>query len=529
MSAVSLFELVLLLVGAALILSLAAMRLHLPAAAALVVGGMALALIPTLPPFTMDSDLILVLFLPPLLMGSAYFTVWRDFKAQIRPILLLSVGAVVFTTLVVGIVARLMMPSLPWAACFALGAIVSPPDAVAAKAVLQRLSLPERLVTILEGESLVNDASGLVIYKFAVVAALTGSFSATDAAQAFVWLVVGGIGLGLVSGLLWTELVRRLNDPSTIIVSSFLGAWSSYILAERFHASGVLATVACGLVVGIRSHTVLNANVRVQAAAVWSLVTFVMEALVFVLIGLALRGVLHRGGDGEMSQVSDRMPMALAITAAVVLARFAWIGLNLYLPMLYSPQRRATRVPAGVPIVLGWAGMRGVVTLTAALALPLDFPGRDTILFASFVVILFTVLVQGTTLAPLILGLKLTRAGPSEGALMNLNETRIAVTEAGLVSLQSILVAESGEVMHPRLIDMYQRKIRAMSRLRDEGFAAIESERSDHFTAALGALATSRQTLLKLHRERKIHDSVLRTIEGELDLEELRLMRAAEK
>jgi CPA1 family monovalent cation:H+ antiporter len=274
---------------------------------------------------------------------------------------------------------------------------------------------------------------------------------------------------------------------------------------------------------------VLNATVRVQAAAVWSLVTFVMEALVFVLIGLALRGVLHRGGDGEMSQVSDRMPMALAITAAVVLARFVWIGLNLYLPMLYSPQRRATRVPAGVPIVLGWAGMRGVVTLTAALALPLDFPGRDTILFASFVVILFTVLVQGTTLAPLILGLKLTRAGPSEGALMNLNETRIAVTEAGLVSLQSILVAESGEVMHPRLIDMYQRKIRAMSRLRDEGFAAIESERSDHFTAALGALATSRQTLLKLHRERKIHDSVLRTIEGELDLEELRLMRAAEK
>ena len=529
MSAVSLFELVLLLVGAALVLSLAATRLHLPAAVALVLGGMVLALIPNLPAFTMDPDLILVLFLPPLLMGSAYFTVWRDFKAQLRPILLLSVGAVVFTTIVVGLVAKLMMPSLPWPACFALGAIVSPPDAVAAKAVLQRLSLPERLVTILEGESLVNDASGLVLYKFAVAAALTGSFSASEAGSAFVWLTIGGVAIGLLSGYLWTEVVRRLHDVPTIIVSSFLGSWLSYILAEQVHASGVLATVACGLVVGIRSHTVLNANVRVQSAAVWSLVTFVMEALVFVLIGLALRGVLHRGGDGEMSAVSNRLPMALAVTAAVVLARFVWIGLNIYGPRLLSfRRRRRERVPHAAPIVLGWAGMRGVVTLMAALALPLDFPGRDTILFASFIVILFTVLVQGTTLAPLILSLKLTRASMAEGGLLNVNEARIAVTEAGLASLQTILVTGTGEVMHPRLIDMYERKIRAMSRLRDEGLAAIETERTDHFAAAIGALTTSRDALIALHRERKIHDSVLRAIEGELDLEELRLMRAAE-
>ena len=528
MSAVSLFELVLLLVGAALVLSLAATRLHLPAAVALVLGGMVLALIPNLPAFTMDPDLILVLFLPPLLMGSAYFTVWRDFKAQLRPILLLSVGAVVFTTLVVGLVAKLMMPSLPLAACFALGAIVSPPDAVAAKAVLQRLSLPERLVTILEGESLVNDASGLVLYKFAVAAALTGMFSASEAGSAFVWLTVGGVAIGLLSGWGWTEVVRRLHDVPTIIVSSFLGSWLSYILAEQLHASGVLATVACGLVVGMRSHTVLNANVRVQSAAVWSLVTFVMEALVFVLIGLALRGVLHRGGDGEMSAVSNRLPMALAVTAAVVLARFLWIGINIYGPRLLSFRRKRERVPAAVPIVLGWAGMRGVVTLMAALALPLNFPGRDTILFASFIVILFTVLVQGTTLAPLILAMGLTRPAIAEGSFLNANEARIAVHEAGLASLETILVTGTGEVMHPRLIDMYQRKIRAMSRLRDEGLAAIETERTDHFAAAIGALTTSRDALITLHRERKIHDSVLRAIEGELDLEELRLMRAAE-
>ena len=529
MSAVSLFELVLLLVGAALVLSLAAARLHLPPAAALVVGGMVLALTPHLPAVTIDPDLIMVLFLPPLLMASAYFTVWRDFKAQLRPILLLSVGAVVFTTAVVGAVAKLMVPGLPWAACFALGAIVSPPDAVAAKAVLQRLALPERLVTILEGESLVNDASGLVLYKFAVAAALTGMFSASQAGTAFVWLAIGGVAIGLASGWLWTETVKRLHDVPTIIVSSFLGSWLSYILAEQVHASGVLATVACGLVVGIRSHTVLNANVRVQSSAVWSLVTFVLEALVFVLIGLALRGVLHRGGDGEMSVVSNRLPMALAVTAAVVLARFVWIGLNIYGPRLVSWRGRPHEpVPHAVPIVLGWAGMRGVVTLTAALALPLTFPGRDTILFAAFVVILFTVLVQGTTLAPLILWLKLTRSTRVEGGFLDVVAARLAVAEAGLGSLEAILVPDTGAVMHPRLIDMYQRKIRAMSRLRDEGLAAIETERSDHFAAALGAVTTSRDALIKLHHERKIHDSVLRTIEGELDLEELRLMRAAE-
>ena len=529
MSAVSLFELVLLLVGAALVLSLLATRLRLPPAAALVVGGMVLALIPNLPAFTIDPDLTMVVFLPPLLMSSAYSTVWRDFKAELAPILIMSVGAVVFTTAVVGVVAKLMMPWMPWAACFTLGAIVSPPDAVAAKAVLQRLTLPERVVTILEGESLVNDASGLVLYKFAVAATLTGMFSATQAGTAFVWLAAGGIGIGLLFGWAWTEIIKRLRDVPTILVSSFLGSWASYILAEQLHASGVLATVACGLVVGIRSHTVLNANARVQAAAVWSIVTFVMEALVFVLIGLALRGVLHRSGGGEMTAVSNRLPMALAVTAAVVVARFVWIAANVYLPRLASTTlRRHNPIQAAVPIVLGWAGMRGVVTLLVALALPLDFPGRDAILFAAFVVILFTVLVQGTTLAPLIVALKLTRNPAGEGALMNVNETRIAVTEAGLAALEVILVAETGEIMHPRLIDMYQRKIRAMSRLRDEGREAIETERTDHFAAALGALTTSRATLIRLHRERKIHDSVLRTIEGELDLEELRLMRAAE-
>ena len=525
MTSVALFELVLALVAAALGLSLAAGRLHLPPATALVLGGMVLALFPGIPAFNLDPDLIMVLFLPPLLLASAYDTVWRDFKAQLRPILLLSVGAVAFTTFVVGLVAKVVAPGLPWAAAFALGAIVSPPDAVAAKAVLQRLRLPERLVTILEGESLVNDASGLVLYKFAVAAALTGSFSVAKAGASFVWLAIGGILVGVGWGYLWTVIFRRVQDGRMIIAASFLGAWLSYLSAEAMGASGVLATVASGCVVGLRSHESLTAHVRIQAAAVWSLAVFVLEALVFVLIGLALRGVLHRNG-GDLSAVSDSLPLALAVTAAVVVSRFAWIYPAIYLPRLLSPRVRTRdpAPPASVPIVIGWAGMRGVVTLAAALALPLSFPGRDTILFASFVVILFTVVIQGTTLGPLIVALRLKPPPPRAGQFLGLTETRIAVDEAALAALEEILADGSGEPLHPRLIDSYRRRLRAMSRLRDEG-EELEIERRDHFAAALVAVTSGRGALIRLHRERKIHDSVLRTIEGELDLEELRLMR----
>lgn len=233
MPAVTLFELVLFLLVAALALSLAAERVRLPPAVALVLGGMALALVPRLPALDLDPDLIMVAFLPPLLLASAYFTVWRDFRAELRPILLLSVGAVAFTTALVGVAAHLAMPPLPWAACFALGAIVSPPDAVAAKAVLQRLALPHRLLTILEGESLVNDASGLVLYRFAVAAALTGAFSGAEAAASFAWLAVGGIGAGALCGLAVLAAARRLSDNRMMIAVTLLVSWASYVLAER--------------------------------------------------------------------------------------------------------------------------------------------------------------------------------------------------------------------------------------------------------------------------------------------------------
>ncbi len=276
MTPVALFELILLLMGVVIALELAARRLHLPPSGTLILGGAALAMIPGTPNLQLNPDLALVLFLPPLLIGDAFFTVWRDFRANLRIILQLAIGAVAFTTFVVGVVAHVVVPGLPWAACFALGAIVSPPDAVAAKAVLQHVRLPQRLNVLLEGESLVNDASGLVLFRFAVAASLTGAFSATQAAVSFVTLAVGGVAAGVAAGFAIVWLARHLRDPTLNTIVGLLWAWGAYIGAEALHVSGVLAAVACGLVLGWHQHSVLSAETRLQVHAVWDTAVFVL-------------------------------------------------------------------------------------------------------------------------------------------------------------------------------------------------------------------------------------------------------------
>ena len=526
---VDLFELILILIAAALLLSFVASRLSLPPAAALVIGGIALALIPQVPAVALDPDLILVLFLPPLLLSSAYMTVWRDFRAQLTPILVMSVGAVVFTTCIVGIVAKLVVPGLPWAACFALGAIVSPPDAVSAKSVRETLRIPRRMMTILEGESLVNDASGLVLYRFAVAAAMTGVFDTKAAAASFVWLAVGGIAIGVAVGFLVSALLRRSRNADFTIVITFLSAWTVYILAERVHASGVLAVVACGLVYGWTQHEILSANTRVQAGAVWAVVTFVLEAFVFVLIGLAARGVLDRmGGDVRAMQAAlhSDVPLVLAVTAAVVLSRFLWVFPAIFVPRLVSKRLRARdKRPASVAVIISWAGMRGVVSLAAALALPDAFPGRDKVLLATFGVILATVLVQGITLGPLIKALKLD-ADMMIDVPIDEARARLAVAGASLRAIEAIEGVEPGAILHPQLVEEYRSRVSAVTRLTVEGEVFAQVGR-DHFSAALVAVAAGRAELIRLHRDSQIHATTLDVLEQDLDLEELRLMRMA--
>lgn len=506
-------------------LELLARRMRMPPAAAFILGGIALALIPGVPDIELDPDLALVLFLPPLLLSSAYFTVWRDFRANLRIILQLAVGAVAFTTLGVGIVAHWVEPSLPWAACFALGAIVSPSDTVAAKAVLQGLSLPPRITVLLEGESLVNDASGLVLYRFAVAAALTGTFDAGRAALSFGTLALGGVFAGIAFGWFVTILLGRLRDPTLSVIASFLAAWAAYIGGEALHVSGVLATVACGLVMGWRQHTVLSAVTRTQAFAVWRVVGFILESLIFILIGLSLRSVVQRLG-GSWEAIGLLLPAASAIIAAVILTRFIWIFPATYLPRFLVPalRRRDPYPPVSVPIVMSWAGMRGVVSLAAALALPTAFPGRDFIIATTFAVILVTVLVQGATLAPLIRVLRLGGFSLTPATSLSEAEARARMTAAQLEEVERQSASDGETHRHPRLVEQYRYRAGAAARF-SEAAGGLAGQRREHFTVVLAAVAAGRVEILRLHRTGSIHDTVLHTLEHELDLEEISARR----
>ena len=525
MSAAHQFEVVLLLLALVIGLELLARRVNLPSAAALIVGGIGLALVPGMPQIQLDPDLALVLFLPPLLMASAYVTVWRDFVANLRIILQLAVGAVLFTTLAVGVVTHWVAPALPWAACFALGAIVSPPDAVAAKAVLARVKLPPRVVVLLEGESLLNDATGIVLFRVAVAAGLTGTFSVGEAAVSFGMLSAGGVLAGGAFGFVTMAVLGRLRDPVLVGVTSLLAAWVSYIGAEALHVSGVLSTVACGLVIGVRQHRVLDAATRTQTRAVWQAMGFVLESLVFILIGLSLRGVLARLG-GTWDSIISLLPAVAAIVGAVVVSRFIWMIAATYIPRALIPalRRRDPYPPLAVPIVLSWAGMRGVVSLAIALSLPQGFPGRDFILATTFAVILVTVLVQGVTLGPLIRLLKLGEFKLKQSETMAEHEARARVAQAQLDAVNNESEGHDGAHRHPRLVEQYAYRARASARF-STAPDRYGADRAEHFRVVLAAIAAGRAELLRLHETNEVHDTVLHALEEELDLEEMSARR----
>ncbi|MFC0408528.1 Na+/H+ antiporter [Roseomonas elaeocarpi] len=521
MTAVHQLEFVLCLLVLILALTLAARRLGLPPAAAFILGGAALALTPGVPELVLDPELVIVLFLPPLLMSSAYFTVWREFRDNLAGILLLAVGAVIFTTLLVGVVVHAMVPGLPWAVCFALGAIVSPPDAVAAEAVLERLHLPGRLTALLRGESLLNDAAGLVLFRFAVAAALTGSFSLGEATLAFGVLAVGGVAVGAVVGLLGTAVLRRLRDTQLAIVTTLLLPWASYIGGETLHASGVLATVTCGMILGRVQHEDFTAATRVRSEAFWRVLVFLLESLVFILIGLSLRGVLQRLGGAADAAEALLWPV-LGVIAAVVLSRFLWIfGSDLVRRLAWTLRRDRVEPPsAAAAAVMSWAGMRGVVTLAAALSLPEELPGRDLVLAASFGVILVTVLVQGGTLGPLIRWLGLDGVGTLAAGQITEEMAWSRMAQAQLAAVAAASRQPDGTERHPRLLEQYSYRARISIGYAADT-AAHRPKEIEHFSVVLDAIRAGREEVLRLHRAGEIHDHVLAELERELDLQEM--------
>jgi CPA1 family monovalent cation:H+ antiporter len=520
MTALGAFELVLLLLSVAMLLALIARRLHTPPAVAFVLGGMILAVTPGLRPLELDPDLYMALFLPPLVQASAFFTVWRAFRTNLRPILLLAVGLVFFTAFAIGWAVKMLLPDLPWAAAFTLGAIISPTDTAVTTAVLGRLRIPQRIVTVLEGESLVNDASGLVLYRVALAAAMTGQFSLAHAAASFVLLFTGGIVVGAAWGFGSIWVFRRLHDTNLEIAASFLAAWASYLAAEAIGVSGVLATTTCGLLMGWYQHETFSPQTRMQARAAWSVAVFVLEALLFILVGLSLRQLLERFNEQTATPL---LPLALLISIGVIVARLVWVFPATYLPRLLVPAiRRADPYPPpAVPLVIGWAGMRGAVSLAAALALPIDFPGRDPILLITFTVILVTLLIQGGTLSVVLSAMKLTSPMDSEDTSQH-GAVRAAIAAVALHVIEERATDPLEGAIAADMLREYRDRAGWLARV-NENDAVIRAERTARLSLRLQALAASRTELLRLHRAREIEDDALQALEQELDLEELRL------
>lgn len=514
---------VLLLMAACVALAVLARFAALPYAVVLILAGMAMAFVPGLPDIALDPDLALAFFLPPLLMGSAFRTDWNAFRSNLRPILLLALGCVVFTALVIGWVAKWLVPEMPWAAALALGAILAPPDAVAAAAVLQRLNLPRRLVTVLEGESLVNDASALVLYRLAIAAVAVGSIVPHEAAMGFVVVGSLGIAVGWVIARCALWVLARLDDTLLETALSFLVAYAAFLLAEAAGGSGVMAVVTCGIMFGRAQHRVLSARTRIESRAVWEFIEFVLTSLVFILIGLQLDDILERlAGRG----VWELAWIAGVLSVVLIVSRFVWVYPAALLPRAIPALRRRDPSPGWKPIfVIGWAGMRGVVSLAAAIALPLDFPERDLIVFLAFTAILATLVLQGTTLGWIVRRLGLVQPRPENGIEPQEAHARYEAARAMLGAIERRAEDFLYGPIARDLLHEHRDRAGHLGRVVQGGGAAA-AERAARQLLRLEALEAARVAILALHGEGRLPEDMLTKLSQELDFEENRLRRA---
>ena len=519
-------ELVLALLLLVALLTVTARRIGVPYPILMTLGGLALGLLPGLPRVELAPDIVFLLFLPPLLFAAAFFTSPRELAANARPIGLLAVGLVLATTVIVAVAVHTLASGVPWAVAFALGAIVSPPDAVAATAIAQRLGLPRRVVTILEGESLVNDATALVAYRLAVIAAVSGAFSLGGAAISFLVVSVGGVAIGYAAGRAIVFALSRLSDPPVEVLLSLLGPFGAWLPAEALSVSGVLSVVTAGIVVGRAAPRILGSDARVLGSGVWQMVVFTLNGLVFILIGLQLPNILDN--LAATRTFGELASWAVIVSVTVIVVRLAWVFPGSYLPRWLSGRVRAReRAPSPrAVLIVGWAGMRGVVSLAAALALPLTvkggapFPERDLVIFLTFSVILATLVGQGLTLPWLIRRLGVGDDGSAAHEELHARE---AAVEAALARLDELAGEWPG---HRELIDhLRERHEHATEHLEHDhetGEVALDQEAVEHAAIRRAVIDAQRLAVIDLRDRGVISDEALRRVERGLDLEELR-------
>jgi monovalent cation/hydrogen antiporter len=513
-------QVVLLLLGAVLLAMSAARRFPVPYPVVLVLAGLLVSFVPGLPALRLEPDLVFFVFLPPVLWSAAYQTSLRDFRANARPISLLAVGLVIATALAVAVCAHTSMPGLGWPAAIALGAIVSPPDAVSATAVVRALGVPRRLVTILEGESLVNDATALILYRGAVGAMLAGTFYWGESLAAFVFAATVGVAIGLCIGWASSFVLRRLEDVSTQVLLTLMAPYLAWIVAERLDASAVLACVAGGIMRRQAPGTDVAPSMRLQGRPVWDLVSFVTNGVLFLLIGLQLPGLVREIPSGGLATLVGQ---GIVVSIVVIAARLVWVPFFAWLPRWLSRSlRERDPMPSWQAMFLiGWTGLRGIVSLAAAMALPLRLPDgsplpfRSEIVLITFVVIFCTLVLQGLSLAPIIQWLEL----PADGEAQR-EEVR-ARSHAARSALARLQTLEAEPWADPEAIAALREQYEGRLRRACDGASSLLVERGAK-RARFESLLAERLALLELRRDDVISDEVLLQLETELDLEAAR-------
>jgi len=490
----------------------------------LVIGGLVLGLVPGIPRIQIDPDLIFLIVLPPLLYIAAFFTPVRSLRANLGTISSLAVGLVIATAFTVAVVAHALIPGITWSVAIALGAIVAPPDAIAATAIVSRLAVSRQIVTILEGESLLNDATALTIYGIALAAARGGLFSPATAVATFAAALLGGCAIGVAVGWVIAHIRSRLEDTPVEITISLLTPFAAFLPADRLGASGVIATVAAGLYLGHRGSRIMGADARLTGRAVWDTITFLLNGFVFIVMGLEVPLLLR----ALTPSLAIRL-VGIGIVVSIVLAlvRALWIFGTVFVPQLVRRRQDAPQ-PFACSLVLSWAGMRGVVSLAAALALPTTlpaggpFPAREALVIVTLTVIVFTLLGQGLTLPWLI---RARRLGTDVGLREEEARARQRLLEAATSRIDELYPVWPGHrPLLDQLRDTYRHRSEHVDRQRDPSAVNGEDrELIEHREIRRTVIDSEREALLRLRAEGEINDDVLRNLERELDLEERRM------
>lgn len=519
-------ETIIILMSILIGLNYIATRLKISYPILLVIAGLAISIIPGIPSIKLSPNLVFLIFLPPLLFEAAFGISWHDFKKFKTPIFGLAIGLVFLTTLAVAICIHYLTPGFSWPLAFLLGAIVSPPDAIAATSATKGIRLPKMITAILEGESLVNDASALIAYRYAIAATLSGTFSLFHASMQFVTVSLGGIVIGLIAGIVINWIHKKIDEPNIEVSITLVAPYISYLIAEHLKTSGVLAVVSTGLYIAWHSSESFSFESRMKAFSFWEIFTFLLNGFVFILIGLQLPEIIHHHGS---QTITNLVIIGLLISLTVILIRVIWIfpiSKLLYSLRGKSSQQNGIKKPNAKYLMIGsWAGMRGVVSLASALAVPMtlndgsDFPMRNEILFITFIVILVTLVIQGLTLPSLVKKLKVEE--PIEKTNEEDKEIRSILLRDSLKYIEGTLVSELAPVVIQEIIQQYKYRLDYINsdkneKSHQENLNTVEKT-IQNIKSELKVIEHQRKIVIQMHKNGTFSTSLLRQVEQDLD------------